>query len=300
MADRQSSCVRRLLLLTSAIVFVDTLFFAALTPLLPHYASTLGLGKTGAGLLSAAYPAGALLGAIPSGVVAARAGVKRTVVVGLCAVAICTILFGIASAPWQLDARPLPAGRRERVLLDRRARLARRRGSTGPARQPDRHGVRSRGRRRALRPGARRHRLARRNRRGRSAPSVSRRSGSSLWAAVTPSARPEEPQSLRVLEHAFRDRRVLGAFWFVVLPALLFGTVSVLAPLRLSALGFGSVAIGAVFLASGALEAVNNIVVGSVSDRRGPLFPIAIGLGASIVVAAVYPLPGDRVRPRRL
>ena len=46
--------MRRLLLLTSAVVFVDTLFFAALTPLLPHYADTLGLGKNGAGPASPA------------------------------------------------------------------------------------------------------------------------------------------------------------------------------------------------------------------------------------------------------
>jgi MFS family permease len=67
--------VRRLLLLTSAIVFIDTLFFAALTPLLPRYAETLDLGKAGAGVLAAAYPAGAFVGAIPSGIVATRAGV---------------------------------------------------------------------------------------------------------------------------------------------------------------------------------------------------------------------------------
>jgi hypothetical protein len=55
--------VRRVLFLTSAIVLVDTLFFAALTPLLPHYAHTLGLGKAGAGVLTACYPLGALAGA---------------------------------------------------------------------------------------------------------------------------------------------------------------------------------------------------------------------------------------------
>ena len=113
------------------------------------------------------------------------------------------------------------------------------------------------------------------------------------WAAATPSARPEAPQSLRMLARAFRDPRVLGAFWFVVLPALLFGAVSVLAPLRLSVLGFGSVAIGAVFFVTGAFEVANNIVVGRLSDRRGPLYPIRIGLAASVVVAAIYPWPDN-------
>src|SRR3954454_12386007 len=95
--------MRRVLALTASVVFVDTLFFAALTPLLPHYADTLGLGKAGAGLLAAAYPLGALVGAIPSGIVAARVGVKRTVIVGLSVVALTTALFGIADSAWQLD-----------------------------------------------------------------------------------------------------------------------------------------------------------------------------------------------------
>src|SRR6476659_5152784 len=95
--------MRRLLFLTGAIIFVDTLFFAALTPLLPHYADTLGLGKTGAGVLAAAYPAGAFLGAIPSGMVAARLGVKPTVLIGMTGVAVTTALFGFAESAWQLD-----------------------------------------------------------------------------------------------------------------------------------------------------------------------------------------------------
>src|SRR4029077_1997325 len=99
-ADRQSSAVRSLLLLTSAIGFVGTLFFAVLTPLLPHYADALGLGKHGAGVLAAAYPAGAFFGAIPSGIVAALFGVKPTVLVGMSCVAVTTALFGFADEAW--------------------------------------------------------------------------------------------------------------------------------------------------------------------------------------------------------
>jgi predicted MFS family arabinose efflux permease len=114
------------------------------------------------------------------------------------------------------------------------------------------------------------------------------------WAAATPAAPPGGPQSLRVLAGALRNPQMLGAYWFVLLPALLFGVLSVLAPLRLSALGFGSVAIGAVFLCAAAFEVVNNVVVGRVSDRRGPLYPIGISLAVSIVVAAVLPWPNER------
>jgi MFS family permease len=51
--------MRRLLLLVAALVFVDTMLYAALTPLLPHFAHTLHLSKAGAGVLVAAYAAGA-------------------------------------------------------------------------------------------------------------------------------------------------------------------------------------------------------------------------------------------------
>jgi len=55
------------LLLVSATVLVDTMFFAAITPLLPAYRDELGLSKTAAGLLSAAYPAGTLIASLPAG-----------------------------------------------------------------------------------------------------------------------------------------------------------------------------------------------------------------------------------------
>ena len=284
--------MRRLLLLTSAIVFIDTLFFAALTPLLPRYAETLDLGKAGAGVLAAAYPAGAVVGAIPSGIVATRAGVKPTVVIGLSAVALCTVLFGIVSDPWQLDVVRFAQGVASAFSWTGAlawlvaAAPAERRGSLigtafaaavgGDLFGPVLGGV-------AAVAGT-----------GWTFGAVGIASlGLVAWAAATPSARPETPQSLRMLGRAFRDPRVLGAFWFVALPALLFGVVSVLAPLRLSVLGFGAVAIGAVFLVSGAFEAANNVFVGRLSDRRGPLYPIRIGLAASVVVAAIYPWPDN-------
>src|SRR5438270_150491 len=62
--------MRRLLLLVSVLVFADTMLYAALTPLLPHFAHALHLAKSQAGALVAAYAIGALIGAVPGGLAA--------------------------------------------------------------------------------------------------------------------------------------------------------------------------------------------------------------------------------------
>lgn len=282
--------MRNLLLLTSAVVFFDTLFYSALTPLLPHFADELSLGKTGAGALAAAYPAGALVGAIPSGILAARLGLKLSVLVGMTTVAICTVLFGLSQEAWQLDvARFLqgvasaftwtgalgwlvaaaPSANRG-VLIGRAFAAA----VVGALFGPVFGGV-------AALAGI-----------GWTFGALAAASFALVvWAALTPAAESDEPQDPSALFRALGDRSMLGAAWFVVLPALLFGTLSVLAPLRLADLGFGAVAIGAVFLCSAAFEAANNVFLGHVSDRRGPVVPLAAGLVASIVVAALLPWP---------
>src|SRR5437016_5940102 len=79
------------------------MFFAALTPLLPHYVHEFHLGKAGAGVLQATYPAGALVAGIPGGIAAARLGVKPTVLIGLSLLALTTVAFGLADSVWTLD-----------------------------------------------------------------------------------------------------------------------------------------------------------------------------------------------------
>src|SRR5206468_4431626 len=93
-----SSDLRRLLVLVGAIVLVDTMFYAALTPLLPHYAQELGLSKAGAGVLAGAYAVGALVGGIPSGMLVSRFGVKPTILLGLGLMIATTALFGFAQS----------------------------------------------------------------------------------------------------------------------------------------------------------------------------------------------------------
>src|SRR3954468_20236614 len=96
--------MRRLYALVAAVIVLDTMFYAAIAPLLPHYADDLGLSKTAAGVLSASYPAGVLVGAIPSGWLATRVGVKPTLLLGLGLLASTSLVFGFASHITLLDA----------------------------------------------------------------------------------------------------------------------------------------------------------------------------------------------------
>ena len=75
--------MRRLFALVAAVILVDTMFYAAIVPLLPEYSSELGLSKSAAGILSASYAAGTLIAALPSGWLAAKIGVRQAMVVGL-------------------------------------------------------------------------------------------------------------------------------------------------------------------------------------------------------------------------
>ena len=95
--------MRRLVLLVSAIVAIDTAFYSAVAPLLPHYVDELDLSKTDAGILTGSYAAGSLIGAIPGGWLAGRWGVKPTTLAGLAGLAITSVVFAFAKEVWVLD-----------------------------------------------------------------------------------------------------------------------------------------------------------------------------------------------------
>jgi MFS family permease len=280
--------VRRLLALVCAIVLVDTMLYAALVPLLPRYAEEFGLSKAGSGLLVGAYAAGALLGALPGGIAAARFGPKRAVLCGLLLMAVASLGFGFAGEAWTLGIARLGQG--VGSALSWAGALAWLVAGTPRARRGEMLGtaIGSAVFGALLGPAL-----------GAFAEAVGPRPAFlavaglagvlAFWALETPAVA-AQPQPLRVLGRAMRAPVVLGGLWLMVLPALLFGVLVVLVPLELDREGWSATAIAAVFIGSAAIEMFVAPLLGRVSDRRGRLLPVRLALAASIVVTIALAL----------
>jgi MFS family permease len=275
--------VRRLLVLVSAVVFVDAMLFGALIPLVPDFADEFDLSKAGAGLLLGAFGAGALAGGVPGGIAAARFGPRRAVLAGLVLLAAASFAFAISGSPWTLGLSRFVQGFSSTTTwagalawLTVATPRARRGQVIGTA-----FGFAVLGA--ILGPLF-----------GSAADAVGIQTAFAAtgvvalalagWSAASADAALEE-QAPGAVTRAFRDRAFVGGLWLNTLPALLFGVLGVLAPLRLDAEGLGTVAIGVAFFAAGLLETMLNPLVGRFSDRRGRLLPTRLALGASAAVA---------------
>ena len=282
--------MRRLLVLACAIVFVDTTFYAAITPLLPRFEDDFELSKSAAGVLVAAYPAGTLIGALPGGYLAARAGVRMTVLIGLGLMVVSSIAFAFADSIALLDSARFVQG------IGGAASWAGAMAWVAGAAPRERRGEMIGTAMGAAVAGA----LA--------GPAVGTLADAvgiaptfcgvavvgtllGAWALSTPPATPEGTSSPAELLAALRDGRVAGGAWLIAVPGLLFGTIGVLGPLRLDDLGAGAAVIGAAWLGAALLETGVSPIVGRMSDRRGRLFPCMIGLSLGALLMLVFPWP---------
>ena len=280
---------RALLVFVSVLVLVDTVFFTALTPLLPHYVHSLHLSKTDAGILVAAYPLGTMVGSLPSGVVASRLGVRAAVVTGLFLMSGATLVFGFGSSIVVLDTARLaqgiggactwsgamawlaagtPADRRGRALG-----VALGSSVAGALLGPVVGAVAS-------------------------ALGTKQAFSAATFAAIclmlasfrVGAPRGAESQSLRSSLRALGDFRVVGGLWLTCLAGLSFGVIDVLTPLRLNDLGASAAVIAGAFLGAAGLEALLAPLVGRLADKRGRLAPVRLSLTAAIVVIVLLPL----------
>jgi predicted MFS family arabinose efflux permease len=282
--------VRRLLFLIGGVVFVDTMFFAALTPLLPDYADTYDLSKAGAGVLAGAYPVGVLIGGIPGGMATARFGARPVTIAGSLVTGAATFVFAIAGAIVVLDAARFTQGVGSAFTWA--AGLTWLVGETPAARRGQTIGTALAFAIVGALFGPVLGGVASVVGQGIAFGAAALLAGVfAFWAYRTPSPPPVQPQPLSALLRALRSPRILLGVWFVVLPALFFGTLSVLAPLRLDKLGFSAVAIGALWLCSAGLEATSNPLVGRITDRVGRVGPMTVLALVSAIAAAALPWP---------
>ena len=275
---------RRVLVLVCAIVCFETVLFAFLAPLLPHLADRFGLSKSSAGLLVACYPAGALLGAVPSGFVAARIGAKATALGGLLLLGAASAAFGVAPNAELLFAARLAQG--AGCALAWTGGFAWLLAQTPRDRRGEVIGV-------ALAAAVAGALLG---------PAVGALASAvgmtpvfvalaapafalAVWGAAIPAGPSDELFSPHAFAQALSQRSLLVAALLIALAGFLLGVITVLAPLHLERLGWGATAIGAVFLLAAAVNAAANPVLGRWADRAGRHAPLRLALALSAVAS---------------
>jgi MFS family permease len=284
--------VRRLLALSCAIVLVDTIFYAALTPLVPLFEEEFGLSKSAVGILSGAYGAGVLVGSVPGGYLASRSGVKITALVGLILMSVTSVMFALVDTTWLLVAVRFAAGIGstlswvaaftwlvDRATEERRAEMIGVMVSAavvgallGPVLGSVAATV-------GLLP----------------AFAVVAIVGGviAVWAALEQAPVPSGDISLLPALRTVRQPLLLTSLWFIGLSPLLFSALAVLVPLELNGLGWGAAAVGTVFLVSAIFEAFIHPLLGRWSDRSGYRPPIFVGLLTSIGILLLLTWVGN-------
>ena len=294
MGSSPNPAERRLVLVIGAVVFVDTMFYAAIAPLLPTLAHQLHLSKLSAGLDDRGLPdrdADRLASGRPARV-ARRPQVHRVHRPDAA---------GVLDTRVRLSYRPRPASTwrgsskgRRRVFLDGRTGMDRGRGTARAAR-----GLIG-GALGAAIGGALFGPVI-----GTIAAAVGRSaafSGVVVLAVILidqarrlPSPHTISGQGLGHLFKALSNRGVAIGMWLVTLPAIASGLLNVLGPLRLHQLGATAVGIGATFVIATAVEAVVSPTIGRLSDRRGRWLPLRFGLAAATVVLVCFTLPSTPI-----
>lgn len=281
--------MRRLLPTVCAVVLVDMMLYSVLTPLLPEIVDDLDLAKGSAGLLVAAYAFGSFLGAVPAALLTTRRGPKTAVFVGMAVLASASLVFATADSlglllaarflqgtssaiswtggiGWVLAAAPRE--RRGEVLG-----VALGSGIFGAVFGPVLGSLAALTSRELVFTAVAGLAVA-----------------VALWAARIRDAHEHRPGP-GSLRRALRNPVFLAGLGLMLLPAFLLGIVLVLGPLHLSDRGWNAAAVGAVWLVNAIVGATVAPLLGRLSDRRGPAWPVALllawGAGATTLLAIV-------------
>lgn len=268
---------KRLVWIISAAVFLDTVFYAVISPMLPALSHQLGLSKLSAGLLTASYAIGMLVASLPGGVITIKIGPRRTVGLGLTLLAVSTLGFAFANSAPLLDLARIVEGvggactwAGGLAWLNDATPVERRGATVGKAMAAGIAGS-------LLGPAI-----------GAIAAETGRATLFSVLVLVVvvllvltlrlPGQTESSGQGLDHVWRAMKRPAMLIAGWLVMLPGIASGIMNVLGPLQLHHLGAGAFVIGALYLAGSAIETLLSPWVGRISDRRGRLTPLRVGM----------------------
>jgi MFS family permease len=281
---------RPLLVIVGAVILVDTMFYAALAPLLPGLRDTFAMTKGDAGVLVGAYALGTVLGAIPGGWAAARFGARSAVLAGLALMGSAGLAFAFAGSLAALDGA--------RFIQGLGGACSWTAGLAWIAQETDRD---RRGEALGIAIGAGIFGAQFGPVLGSIATQIGREAafaGAAALGIVLAAVVLGTPPGAGALAEAgtrpaaiLRDRRFRVALWLTVLPSVCFGVVEVLAPLRLDVLGATALAIGLIFFVAAFFEALVSPVVGRIADRRGVLTIVRVGTLCAAAALLLLALP---------
>ena len=262
----------RLTLFAGGVFAVESGFFAVIPPLVPRLARDAHLSTTEVGVLVAAYPAGVVVGAVPSIMLVERWGVRVTVFAGLTLLLVATVGFALGSDGLTLDAARFVQGFGGAVAWG--GALA---WLTGTA---------SEGRRGAVIGSAIGAALIG-TVFGPAVGALAAEAGRVpafgalavvlvLLGAATPTGAPPADRSrgaVRALLALARNRQAVTGNVALFVIGVMGGTTWSLTPLLIARLGGGAITIAAMVASGYVLAAVLNVVVGPLTDRVGRLRP---------------------------
>lgn len=279
----------RLVLFGGGVFAVESGFSAVVPPLIPRLAQDLHLSTTELGVLVAAYPAGILVGALPSIALVDRLGVRITAFAGLGLLIAATLGFGFATAGFVIDAARFVQGFGGAVAWA--GALAWLTGTTSELRR----GAVIGGAVGAALVGTVFGPLT-----GALAANVGRAPVFAalavviaLLAVLAPASAPaSEPVrgSARALLALLRNRRAAVGNGALFVVGVAGGATWTLTPLLVSHLGGSAVTIAWMVAVGYLLAAGLNVFLGPLSDRVGRLAPTVVLLALSAVLLAVLPL----------
>jgi predicted MFS family arabinose efflux permease len=283
-AGTRASVVR----LIGAVLWVDSIFYAAIVPMLGRLSAELGIDARRAGLLVGAYSAAMVVAAFPVAWLAARWSGRSAVIAGLALMSSGCLLFGVSdSVTGLVVARALQGVGSAVSWVGGLAWIA----QIAPAeRRAELFGT-------ALGIGLVGTQLG--PVMGVLAAAVGRAPAFSLgvlagglltvWAVRLPASVNAEAASGFPVA-ALRDGEFVAGLWLTGAPSICLGVIDVLSPLSLSARGVGPLVIGCVFFAAAGLLALASRVTGRAIDRSGPGVPARVAVVGSVASLTVLAL----------